>query len=202
MTNFLKRVKANALFSAGLYVLLGLVLLVWPEWSTEALCMVLGLVLVLCGLSDVFKFLRNRDGTLYAAMHLLTGVVLSAVGIWLMVRPTLVAVIIPRIIGVLICFHGLGNLGDTLQLRRGHSPCWKTAALLGAVTLVLGIILVLSPFQAFTTAVRIIGVVLLYDGISNIWITLQVSRFLKAAEKVSNDLRDAADAEYRDLSDE
>ena len=202
MTNFLKRVKANALFSAGLYVLLGLVLLVWPEWSTEALCMVLGLVLVLCGLSDVFKFLRNRDGTLYAAMHLLTGVVLSAVGIWLMVRPTLVAVIIPRIIGVLICFHGLGNLGDTLQLRRGHSPCWKTAALLGAVTLVLGIILVLSPFQAFTTAVRIIGVVLLYDGISNIWITLQVSRFLKAAEKISNDLRDAADAEYRDLSDE
>lgn len=202
MTNFLKRVKANALFSAGLYVFLGLVLLVWPEWSTEALCMVLGLVLVLCGLSDVFKFLRNRDGTLYAAMHLLTGVVLSAVGIWLMVRPTLVAVIIPRIIGVLICFHGLGNLGDTLQLRRGHSPCWKTAALLGAVTLVLGIILVLSPFQAFTTAVRIIGVVLLYDGISNIWITLQVSRFLKAAEKVSNDLRDAADAEYRDLSDE
>lgn len=202
MTNFLKRVKANALFSAGLYVLLGLVLLVWPEWSTEALCMVLGLVLVLCGLSDVFKFLRNRDGTLYAAMHLLTGVVLSAVGIWLMVRPTLVAVIIPRIIGVLICFHGLGNLGDTLQLRRGHSPCWKTAALLGAVTLVLGIILVLSPFQAFTTAVRIIGVVLLYDGISNIWITLQVSRVIKAADKVSNDLRDAADAEYRDISDE
>ena len=202
MTNFLKRIKTNTLFSAGLYVLLGLVLLVWPEWSTEALCMALGLVLVLCGLSDVFKFLRNRDATLYAAMHLLTGVILSAVGIWLMVRPTLVAVIIPRIIGVLICFHGLGNLGDTLQLRSGHSPHWKTAALLGAVTLVLGIILVLSPFQAFTTAVRIIGVVLLYDGISKIWITFQVSRVIKAADKVSNDLRDAADAEYRDISDE
>ena len=50
MTNLLKRIKANALFSAILYILLGLVLLLWPERSTSALCLLLGAVLVLCGL--------------------------------------------------------------------------------------------------------------------------------------------------------
>ena len=45
MTNLLKRIKANALFSAILYILLGLVLLLWPERSTSALCLLLGAVL-------------------------------------------------------------------------------------------------------------------------------------------------------------
>lgn len=202
MTNLLKRIKANALFSAILYILLGLVLLLWPERSTGALCTLLGAVLVLCGLSDIFKFLRSRDGTLYSAAHLLTGVILATVGIWLMARPTLIAVIIPRIIGVLICFHGISNLGGALTLRKNQSARWSAAVILGAVTLALGLLLVLAPFEAFTTAVRIIGAVLIYDGVSDIWISTQVTRVIKQAEKASNAQQDAVDVDFRDASDQ
>ena len=48
MSGFLKRVKTNALISAALYTLLGLVLLIWPAPSTRLLCTALGLVLVAC----------------------------------------------------------------------------------------------------------------------------------------------------------
>ena len=202
MTNLLKRIKANALFSAILYILLGLVLLLWPERSTSALCLLLGAVLVLCGLSDIFKFLRNRDGTLYSAAHLLTGVILAAVGVWLMARPTLIAVIIPRIIGVLICFHGISNLGGALTLRKNQSARWGAAASLGTVTLALGLLLVLAPFEAFTTVVRIIGAVLIYDGVSDIWISTQVTQAIKQAEKAADAQRDAVDVEFRDSSDQ
>ena len=64
MDNLLKRMKTNALLSAALYALLGLVLLVWPALSASLLCLALGLVLVLCGLSNIFVFLRSRDGSL------------------------------------------------------------------------------------------------------------------------------------------
>lgn len=202
MTNLMKRIKANALFSAMLYILLGLVLLLWPEHSTSALCMVLGLVLVLSGLSDIFKFLRSRDGTLYSAVHLVAGVILAAVGLWLMARPTLIAVVIPRIMGVLICIHGCSNLGGALTLRKNQSARWAAAVILGLITLALGLLLVLAPFEVFTTAVRIIGAVLIYDGISDIWISTQVTQILKQAEKASNAQRDAVDVEYRDSSDE
>ena len=45
MDNLLKRMKTNALLSAALYALLGLVLLVWPALSASLLCLALGLVL-------------------------------------------------------------------------------------------------------------------------------------------------------------
>ncbi len=199
MNDLLKRMKTNALLSAALYALLGLVLLIWPELSASLLCFALGLILLLCGLGDVFVFLHHRDGSLYAALHLITGVILAAVGLWLMARPTLVTVIIPRIVGVLICFHGIGDVGDAMTLRKNDSPRWTAALLLAVITLVLGVILVICPFQAFTTVVRLLGAFLLYDGISDLWITGQVGKALRQAEKNADAAQNAVDVEYRDV---
>ena len=202
MNNLLKQMKTNALLSAALYALLGLVLLIWPALSASLLCLALGLVLVLCGLGNIIVFLRNRDGSLYAALHLITGIILAAVGVWLMARPTLVTVVIPRIVGVLICFHGFGDISDAMTLRKNNSPRWTAALLLAAITLVLGVILVICPFQAFTTVVRLLGAFLLYDGISDLWITGQVGKAIRQVEKNANAERDAVDVEYRDIKDE
>ena len=202
MNALLKRLKTNALLSAGLYALLGLVLLLWPELSASLLCFALGLVLVLCGLSDILEFLRHRDGSLYAAIHLVTGIVLSAVGLWLIARPTLVTVVIPRIVGVLICFHGVGDLGDAMTLRKNGSTRWTAAMVLGLVTLGLGALLVICPFQAFTTVVRLLGAFLLYDGISDLWITGQVGKAIRQAEQRANAQQNVVDVDYRDVTDE
>ena len=202
MNGLFKRIKTNALLTAVLYTALGAVLLFWPELSTSVLCTVLGLILVVCGLIDIAVFLRCRDGSLYAAAHLVVGVVLAAVGVWLMARPTLVAVVIPRIIGILICVHGASDLGDAVTLRKNRSTRWTAALLLGLVTLALGTVLVFDPFEAFTTVVRMIGVFLIYDGVSDNWITTQVSKAVRQAEKDSNAARNAVDVEYRDVKDE
>lgn len=202
MNSLLKRIKTNALLTAALYAALGLVLLIRPELSATVLCTALGLILVVCGLIDIAAFLRNRNGSLYAGAHLVTGIVLASVGLWLMSRPTLISVVIPRIIGVLICVHGAGDLSDAVTLRKNGSPRASAALLLGLVTLVLGAVLVFNPFEAFTTVVRVIGLFLLYDGVSDIWITTQVDRAVRQAEKDSNAARNAVDVEYRDVKDE
>ena len=57
MNALLKRMKTNALLSAALYALLGLVLLIWPALSASLLCLALGLVLFAVGYS---RFLRRH----------------------------------------------------------------------------------------------------------------------------------------------
>jgi len=74
-------------------------------------------------------------------------------------------------------------------------------ALLGAITLILGGILVFDPFEAFTTVVRFIGVFLVYDGLSDLWISVQVGKDVRQAEKDANTMRNAIDIEYRDIKD-
>lgn len=199
MKNLLKRIKANALLSALIYTALGVVLLVWPELSTNVLCTALGLVLLVSGIADVLEFVLQRDGSLYYNLQLGLGVILCAVGGWLLLRPTLIAVIIPRIIGVLVCFHGCKDFGDALTLRKNKSPRATAALLLGIITILLGAVLVVNPFSAFTTVVRIIGLVLIYDGVSDLWITSQVSYAIKLAEKELQG--EVIDVDYQDVKE-
>ena len=199
MKNPLKRIKTNTVISALLYTLLGLALLLRPELSTNVLCTVLGVVLVVCGVTDILDFVFHRDGTLYYALRLIAGIILAAVGAWLITQPTLIAVVIPRIIGVLICFHGVRNLSDALTLRKKGSTNALSAAFMGAVTVLCGLVLVLNPFQSYTTVLRLIGISLIYDGISDIWITAEVSKAVKLAEKELTG--NVVDVDYQDVSE-
>ena len=116
--NILKRIKTNAIISAILYVLLGLALLLRPELSTTVLCTALGVVLILRGLSDILDFVFHRDGTLYYSLHLVAGIVLAAVGVWLVTQPTLIAVVIPCIIGIVLIYDGISDLWITSEVSK------------------------------------------------------------------------------------
>ena len=49
-------------------------------------------------------------------------------------------------------------------------------ALIAAVTIGLGVVLLFNPFSVVTLAFRIIGVILIVDGASDFWIGLQARR--------------------------
>lgn len=200
MSDFLKRIKTNSLVTAVVYAVLGLVLLFWPGLSASIFCAALGLVLLLCGAVDILTFLANRDGSLYSSFHLIVGIVLAVLGVYVMTRPSLVTVVIPRIVGLLICIHGISDIGDAATLRRGGYGRWSTALILGVLTLVLGAVLVVRPFSAFSTVVRVIGCFLLYDGISDLWIASRVGKVLRQAKSDAEAQASAIDVDFKEES--
>ena len=187
MKNFLKKIKANALVSAIFYTVLGFVLVFWPATSAAVLTTALGLVLVLCGLGNILDFLLHRDGSLYSRLHLIAGVILSVIGLWLTTQPDLLTVLVPRIIGIIICLHGAGDIRSAFVLKKNRAPRIGITLLLALITFALGALLVYNPFSAVSAVTRIIGLCLLYDGISDIWIALFVHQSKKLLLKETPD---------------
>lgn len=204
MSNPMKKIKTNSLITAFLYTALGAVLLLWPEISAGILSTSLEVVLVVCGVMDIGISLTNRKGggNLYAGYHLLMGIVLIVVGMWIGVQPELIAVVIPRIVGILICVHGLADIGDAVTLRRSGYTRWSAALVLGILTAAAGAVLIYDPFDVFTTVVRMIGLFLLYDGISDLWITSRVSKTLRQVKKDAEAEAHAVDVDYKDVPEE
>lgn len=176
MRALLKKIRLNPLLSNGLWGLLGAALLFWPAPSARAVCLALGAVLLLCGAENLAAALPNQDGTLYTALRLGSGVILAVVGLWLLFRPLLAAALIPKLIGILLCIHGISNLGDALVLRRVNDRRRSAAALAGGASAALGLLLLFLAIPAFLTAVRIVGICLLCDGISGLWIGLRLGK--------------------------
>lgn len=191
----LKKLKTNVVISAVLCILLGIVLVVWPDLSMQIVCTAIGAVLLIGGGIRLAVYFTMRDGSLYAQLNLIMGIILAVVGIWILLQPDKVLAIIPIIVGIVIVLHGVNNLQQTMTLYKEKYEKWWVALILGILTVGFGVLLICRPFEALETAVMLIGIFLIYDGISDIWIVSRIYRVAKALKQEA----EALDAEAKEL---
>ncbi|MBD5486381.1 MAG: hypothetical protein HDR18_12810 [Lachnospiraceae bacterium] len=183
MGNLLKRLKTNIVISAILCVVLGIVLVVWPDLSMQIVCIAIGAVLLIGGGVRLAVYFTNKDGSMYAQMSLITGIVLAVVGIWILIKPDKVLAIIPIIVGIVIVLHGINDLQQAVSLYKDKYDKWWVALILGVLTIGFGVLLICRPFEALDTVVMLIGLFLIYDGLSDIWIVSRIYRTAKALKQ-------------------
>lgn len=183
MGNLLKRLKTNIMISALLCVALGIVLVVWPDLSIQIVCIAVGAALLIGGGVRLAVFFAQRDGSMYAQMNLIMGIVLAVVGVWILMKPDKVLAIIPIIVGIVIVLHGINDLQQAVTLHKGQYDKWWVALILGLLTVGFGILLICRPFAALDAVVMLIGTFLIYDGLSDIWIVSRVYRTAKAMKQ-------------------
>ena len=191
----LKKLKTNVVISAILCIVLGIVLVAWPDLSMKIVCTAVGAVLLIGGGVRLAVYFTTKDGSVYAQMNLIMGIILAVVGVWILLQPDKVLAIIPIIVGIVIVLHGVNNLRQAAALYKEKYDKWWVALILGLLTVGFGVLLVCRPFEALDTAVMLIGVFLIYDGISDIWI---VSRMYRIA-KVLKQEAEALDVEAKDI---
>ena len=195
MERFLRKMKANAVVSSLLCVVLGLVLVIWPGMSMQIVCSAIGVVLILTGIMKIIEYFAVKDGSLYEQTNLIMGIIFTVVGIWIAVKPDKVLAIIPIIVGIIIALHGARNMQQAVTLCKDQYDKWWIALILGLLTVGFGVLLICKPFVALDTVVMLIGIFLIYDGVSNIWI---VSRVYKNAKRWKQEA-EALDAEAKEL---
>ncbi len=197
MEKILKKLKTNVIISSLLCVILGLVLLLRPGLSIQIVCTAVGAVLIISGAIRIVGYFTAGDGSLYSQVNLIFGIVFAVVGVWIVIKPDKVLAIIPIIVGIVISLHGLHNLQQAVDLCKNKYDKWWIALILGILTLGFGILLICLPFAAIDTVVMLIGVFLIYDGLSNIWI---VSRVSKNARILRQEM-EAVDGEAREIEE-
>ena len=197
MYQFFKGLRANYLLSAILCVIFGITLIVWPDISIRIVCIGLGCVLALSGLVNLITYFVARDGSFLSHINLLVGIILAVMGVWIILKPDILIMMVPIVIGVIVVVHGVHNLVQTVELCRNRYSKWWVALLLGIATIGFGVLLVVNPFEAVSTVIILIGIFLIYDGISDIWIISRVSKTAKAIKQTM----DALDVEAEIISD-
>ncbi len=183
MERILKRIKTNVMVSAFICMTLGIILVVWPGLSVKVVCMAIGVVLVINGISRLMNFIFGRDGSVFSQMNLIMGIIITVIGGWILFQPGTIIAMIPILVGIIIVIHGINNLQQTMSLCQSRYDKWWVALLLALVTIGFGVLLIFNPFAAVDTLIRFIGIFLIYDGVSDIWIMSRVSKNVKEARQ-------------------
>ena len=159
-------------------LVLGVLLLLWPGDALRMAAYVVGLVVMAGGVISLIAHFRKRSSYASHGINLITAVIVTGVGAWIFLNPQDFASIIPTALGYLVVISGIVNLLETFSLSRAHYRKWWVSLLAAIVTIFMGMLLVNHAFGIVSSMVRLGGVFLLFNGISDLWINRRVDEYV------------------------
>lgn len=185
MEKILKSTKASYVLTAILSIGFGVVLLINPKITTDAISYALGVILMICAIFHVFLYfkLRNKNGLV--VINIIVAIITGVIGLWIIANPSSVTYIIPIILGLLIMIEGILDIKMAFELKNVYYHYWWMAIILGGINIGLSILIVFNPFKATASFSVINGVSFIYNGITTFWI---LSRLIKASKEIKESL--------------
>lgn len=181
MREFFKRLRIAAYVTALLTIALGAVLVAWPLEVTGLICRVLGALLVVMGAVYIFGYFVEGRGII----AITGGLLFLLFGVWIFITPESIATLVPIVIGVVLLVHSLRDFQMASEAKQNGSEQWMLLFLLALLNCVFGVVCICDSFGVISVAVRILGIALIYDGISNMVIVYHTVKAVKyAAQKI------------------
>lgn len=198
MKNILHEHKKSSITTAIICIILGIIMLIWPESILSWLCILVGILLLVGGIVYLGSFFVRMGKPTSFAGDLFLGLLLILLGILLLVRPGYVIAVIQYVFGFLILAYGILDLQASFSLH-SFGLSWNWALVASIVTIALGILIIADPFGSLSALVILIGIVLIYNGASSLWLISRVSKAVKGVENVIDDQNAInVDGEVRD----
>ncbi len=177
---YLKEIKWQSMIYSIFYIVIGIVLLLFPETTAATICYVAGSFGITGGIIMVGIYLFRDAGKNAYRNDFVGGLLAILIGIFVICRVELVLGLIPFILGIAIMVSGFIKLQSCIDIRKMSYGDGLILFILALVNVVWGIILIINPFKTSIVLFVLIGIGLVFSGISDIFANLYLSKKTKS----------------------
>jgi len=193
--DFIKELKRSYFIGAILYVLLGIVLLCFPQTTLRTICYAISAILVIVGIGYLISYVRNDTIKSYQRNDFVVGLSVIVIALFIAIKSDLIISLLPIFLGMAIIISSIVKLQHSIDLMRVKYAGWWGVLLIAFSSAALGLVLVVHPFAAATTMVRVIGLSTIWNGLTDIATGILFVQKIKEAKQVLG----AIDAEAKEL---
>ena len=197
----------------------GAVFLLFPGWVLGTLSLILGLLCASYGGWKLYTALRVRG--FVRGGSLIGGAGALFLGIYIIWQPEQVFSLLPIAAGVFFLMDGVDRIRSAAAMHRTvkhhasdrreaavvgkQKRRFYTACVIGVLTLLCGVFLLMRPFDALELTLRVVGGLILVNGIGALWTSHALNITLKAFGTADAPRRGADgkyEASFRDITDQ
>lgn len=194
MSALLRQRRTSSIIVAFLSIVLGVVLVMYPDKAASIFVKVCGYALIALGVYYIVVYFARKSKVAMLQMEMLLGIVLLLIGIWMVTKPASVIALLQYVVGALIIIHGIIDLQASLNIKRAGFDKWGASLVLSLLTLALGVLIIIDPFSATQVLMVVIGIVLVFDGLSDVYIIAVLSKLFKDVKEAVTDAEQEAAA--------
>lgn len=183
MEKFLKHLKRNCIFAFAGFMAVGLFLIIFPGLVAKLAGYIIGALMVGFGVTRLIGYFDKDEEKKKGVFSLTVGIISSIAGIYIIAKPQVVSNFIVSIFGVIILVSGIVKLGNASKIRRSKMKKWLAAFITGLISAVAGIVFIINPAVSHDIIMRILGGVLIFEGVSDLFTVLSVASEFKDIKK-------------------
>lgn len=190
----LKHYRLLAIVLSCCMIALGIVMIVWPEISALAVCYLVGVLCIAMGVCEIARYFSLGFAGLLFRVDLMTGILSILAGVLLLFHPMGALTILPVLLGFYIIIESVFSIQTSIELRRIGWGSWGGTLILGILGAVLGVLMIVNPFEGASALMIYMGISLIISGAENIYTVHCVTKAFR-----SDGHRKYIDAEWREV---
>lgn len=165
----IKSIRNNMIIASIFLLVLGVAFIVWPGEAARVLARVVAVAISVIGAFEFIIFIIGKNRGFIDISAAVTGVLLLALGVFLIVKPDTLLNFFNIIFGIIVLIIGLDHMFQAIFIIRHIRGLWWISLLVGIAAALMGVIIIINPFSAVNTAMILIGITMVIEGIGGFW---------------------------------
>ncbi|MCD8337548.1 MAG: DUF308 domain-containing protein [Lachnospiraceae bacterium] len=194
-----KKIRVNLTLNAILTILVGILFVLNPGGTGSTIALIAGIAILLSGIGDIIRYISDREYGFLMSGSLFGGVIKCVLGLFAVTHTGTIITLLTYILSVFVIIGGVNCLESSTQLKRAGVSAWGVNMALSAVILAAGIFMLFFPFDAASTAIVIVGVILIADGLNELFTSWRLKKIGKEFGRTIKEIKDEIDGNIIDM---
>lgn len=166
----------NAIFSI-ICLVLGLVLVIWPEETLSTGSKIIASIILIGSLGSMGYYIFNKNKTDADILYLLISIVAIGISISIFVNPTWIIASFNILVGIALVITGISNITKVFTIK-ATDGIWWAFGIIPLITLILGFVIMANPMGIANFITRLEGISLIIDAISTWSVIYRINKYI------------------------
>lgn len=175
MREFLIKIKNLSLITIAAGFIIGIVLLVRPDETVQFISILCGVTVIMLGIGAWISYFTKFKSTILAIL----GTLAVIAGIILCVRYRSIVSAVIFLFGVFVLVGGIVDLISAIDAKRNDLKSWIVSVIMSAVTIILGLLVIINPFDSVMVLTQLLGAGLIVYAVMDLISFIQVRKIVK-----------------------
>lgn len=189
---YLKNIKGIYICACILFMIIGLMLIGFPEFSMVAVCYIIGIMLIVLGVIKICAYFAQDKYNIAFQFDLALGILSVIIGVCAIIHHNWIINLLPIIIGIMIIADSLFTLQASIDAKRFGLSRWYLLLIFSAVSVILGLVLVFKSFKSAVAITILYGLGCFFIGFEKLVSIIYTTQRIKNKSKHNNTI----DVEY------
>lgn len=180
MKDMLKKTTNKNMITSIIILLFGIFIFIKPDTTVKTISFLLGIILLISGINNIVGAFNNKESI--NDLNIAIGIIIIVASLVLFFNPTIIASIIPLIVGIYMIISSAFKLQYLYSLKSLTNKWDTSVVIIAIVTLILGVLLVFNPFGGVIAITKLIGIFLVIYAILDIVNNINIKKKVKDVE--------------------